>query len=638
MTNESLLPDQPVVDPAEAGVIDISEGSEVATNRRVMMPSGPRVRERREPPENDADASQVEAVPLEDMALTEDSSAPLSSENMSGNEPRQESRSSSSRRRRQRQRARANAMTDSSAGASLGAEAENANPSQAVPPSQNATETLTGSDRPASQRSESDDDESSSDPNAPPYEEDRRGYERDDNYGYRREFRDRYNGRDDRGQRNNNNRQQGGRDRGPYGQREGRNGSQRDREWHRDIGGYRDTAPRNSTGRERSTDQEGAPRPADLLIRGFIVSYEQNGGVQWHLRTQGYLPSSNDAIVPNHIVRSYSLRVGDEVVGMVRSPLPGRRYGELLDVQSINGVPLERLGRRPYFDELTPIYPEHQIRLERPDSVTARLIDLIAPIGFGQRALIVSPPKAGKTIILKEIGRSINLNYPEVKVIVCLVGERPEEVTDLSKSIQGEIISSTFDEAVSHHTELAELTVERAKRLVESGFDVVVLLDSITRLARAYNLAAPGDSRSLSGGMATSALYPPKRFFGAARALQQGGSLTVIATCLIDTNSRLDDVIYEELKGTGNMELVLDRRMAEERIFPAIDLVKSSTRREELLLPANELTAVQRLRRVIAMSPDQTASTQRIIQQMERTQSNAEFLTNLFAQISAARS
>ncbi len=634
MTNESLLPDETAINPVEADTSQ--ESSEVVINKDAKMTPRPDVREGRESLKNgnDLDDSQAEAIPLAD----EDTPSPSSPENMPNNESRQESRSSSSRRRRQRQRARANVTTASNADTSLTAEEERSDRSQVAPISQSTGEDLADSDHPVTQRSEPDNISTSPDRDATLREDDRSDFGRGDNYGYRREFRDRYNGRDDRGQRNGTNRQQGSRDRGTYGQRDGRNGSHRDREWYRDASGYRDTAPRNETGRERTADYNGTSRPAELLIRGFIVSNEQNGGVQWQLRTQGYLPSSNDAIVPNHVVRNYGLRVGDEVVGMVRSPLPGRRYGELLDVQSINGIPLERLGRRPYFDELTPIYPERQIRLERPDSVTARLIDLISPIGFGQRALIVSPPKAGKTTILKEIGRSINLNYPEVKVIVCLVGERPEEVTDLSKSIQGEIISSTFDEAVSYHTELAELTVERAKRLVESGFDVVVLLDSITRLARAYNLAAPGDSRSLSGGMATSALYPPKRFFGAARALQQGGSLTVVATCLVDTNSRLDDVIYEELKGTGNMELVLDRRMAEERIFPAIDITKSSTRREELLLPANELTAVQRLRRVVAMSPDQTASTQRIIQQMERTQSNAEFLTNLFVQINAARS
>ncbi|MCL4508870.1 MAG: transcription termination factor Rho [Chloroflexi bacterium] len=464
----------------------------------------------------------------------------------------------------------------------------------------------------------------------------------------RRDFRDRPANREgrDSGRPNGNRSQQDGRDRdrGNFQGRDSRNGNGgRGRDWQREgsaqsreAAGYRDQTARESQEHDRALDGTTYQRPAEVITRGFVVSVEQ-GGAQWTLRIHGYLPSASDAVIPNHVVRTYGLRSGDEVVGLVRGPLPGRRLGELLDVQSINGIPFEEMPKRRHFDELTPIYPERQIRLERPDSITARLIDLVAPIGFGQRALIVSPPKAGKTTILKEIGRSINTNYPEVRLIVCLVGERPEEVTDLSKSIKGEAISSTFDEAISHHTDLAELTVERAKRLVESGFDVVVLLDSITRLARAYNLAAPGDSRSLSGGMATSALYPPKRFFGAARALQEGGSLTVIATCLVDTNSRLDDVVYEELKGTGNMELVLDRRLAEERVFPAIDIVKSSTRREELLLPPNELMAVQRLRRVLAMSPDQTSGTQRVVQQMERTRSNAEFLTNLLTQSSGAR-
>jgi transcription termination factor Rho len=403
---------------------------------------------------------------------------------------------------------------------------------------------------------------------------------------------------------------------------------------YREPAGYRDAGAREAPVRDRGPEAVPTARPTEVVTRGYVVSVDQNQN-QWQLRTRGHLPSPQDATIPLSVIRANDVRMGDEVVGLVRSAAPGRRYGELLDVQSINGIPVDRATKRPRFDDLTPIYPERHMRLERPESITARLIDIVCPIGFGQRAMIVSPPKAGKTTILKEIGRSINVNYPNVKLIVCLVGERPEEVTDLAKSLEGEVISSTFDEAINHHTELAEITIERARRLVESGFDVVVLLDSVTRLARAYNLSAPGDSRSLSGGMATTALYPPKRFFGAARALQEGGSLTVIATCLVDTNSRLDDVIYEELKGTGNMELVLDRRLSEERVFPAIDIVKSSTRREELLLQPNELTAVTRLRRALAMGNDQVNNTQRIVQQMERTRTNAEFLASLLTQSSA---
>ncbi len=480
----------------------------------------------------------------------------------------------------------------------------------------------------------------------------------------RRDWREQTDGRDVRdGQRfTPRDRQQPGRDRGFSNQRDSRFGAppghpgtregqphrdqQRENGSYRDAGGYRDGSVREPQGRERRDERleatpqaqqrdrhvDAAPvRPVEVVTRGYVISVDQNQS-QWQLRVQGHLPSPNDAMIPGSVVRANGLRVGDEIVGLVRAAAPGRRFGELLDVQSINGISLEQIGQRPRFDDLTPIYPDRHMRLERPESVTARLIDLISPIGFGQRALIVSPPKAGKTTILKEIGRSINVNYPEVKLIVCLVGERPEEVTDLAKSLEAELISSTFDEAIAHHTELAEITAERARRLVESGFDVVILLDSITRLARAYNLAAPGDSRSLSGGMATSALYPPKRFFGAARAFQEGGSLTVIATCLVDTNSRLDDVIYEELKGTGNMELVLDRRLAEERVFPAIDIVKSSTRREELLLQPNELTAVMRVRRAMAMAGDLVGSTRNIIQQMERTRTNAEFLASLLSQ------
>ncbi|MFN3374852.1 MAG: transcription termination factor Rho, partial [Chloroflexus sp.] len=284
---------------------------------------------------------------------------------------------------------------------------------------------------------------------------------------------------------------------------------------------------------------------------------------------------------------------------------------------------------RPFFDQLTPIFPNEQIKLEtEPNLLHTRLVDLIAPIGRGQRGLIVSPPKAGKTMLLKAIANGITTNYPDIHLMVLLIGERPEEVTDMRRSVRGEVISSTFDEPVENHTKVAEMTLERAKRLVEIGHDVVILMDSITRLARAYNVAMPPSGRTLSGGIDPVALYPPKRFFGAARNIENGGSLTIIATCLIDTGSRMDDVIYEEFKGTGNMELHLDRKLAEKRIFPAIDIQRSGTRREDLLLSPETLRQVWTLRRMVSMLGD-NEGTELMLTRMAKTKSNAEFLQTL---------
>ena len=352
------------------------------------------------------------------------------------------------------------------------------------------------------------------------------------------------------------------------------------------------------------------------------------------LRKNGMRPSPGDVYVSPSQIRRFALRTGDMVVGQVRPPKDGEKYFGLLRVEAVNGLLPEVAKGRPAFENLTPIFPDERIDLETTSqNLSNRLIDLVSPIGRGQRGLIVSPPKAGKTILLKNIAEGIATNSPEIELMVALVGERPEEVTDMERSVRGEVFSSTFDEPVEDHTRVAELVLERAKRLVEAGKDVVILLDSITRLTRAYNLAVPTSGRTLSGGIDPVALYPPKKFFGAARNCEDGGSLTVIATCLIDTGSRMDDVIYEEFKGTGNLELHLDRRLSERRIWPALDIQRSGTRREELLLDETTLKQVWLLRRIVAMiGSDQQGSTdasERVIERMSKTRNNAEFLASL---------
>ncbi len=356
------------------------------------------------------------------------------------------------------------------------------------------------------------------------------------------------------------------------------------------------------------------------------------------LRGESLLPSPNDVYVSQSQIRRFGLRTGDYVRGQVRPPKDSEKYYSLLRVETVNGVDPEVAKQRPYFESLTAIFPNRQLKLETTSSnLSTRVIDLIAPIGRGQRGLIVSPPKAGKTMLLKAIANGITANYSDVHLMVLLIGERPEEVTDMKRSVQGEVISSTFDEPVEDHTRVAEMALERAKRLVEMGLDVVILLDSITRLTRAYNLAMPPSGRTLSGGIDPIALYPPKRFFGAARNCEEGGSLTVIATCLVDTGSRMDDVIFEEFKGTGNMELRLDRRLAERRIWPAIDVLGSSTRREELLLDEQTLKQVYTVRRMVSMiaanSPNPTEGTERLLERLARTRDNAEFLATLTKEI-----
>jgi transcription termination factor Rho len=347
------------------------------------------------------------------------------------------------------------------------------------------------------------------------------------------------------------------------------------------------------------------------------------------LRGERYLPGSDDVYVSQSQIRRFGLRTGDRVSGVIRPPKDNEKYHSLLRVESVNGQDPEMTRRRPNFDQLTPIFPHERIGLEtQPHIISTRLLDLVAPVGRGQRGLIVSPPKAGKTLLLKAIANGITANHPDIYMMVCLIGERPEEVTDMRRSVDGEVISSTFDEPVEDHTKVAEMALERAKRLVESGRDVVILLDSITRLARAYNLAVPPSGRTLSGGIDPVALYPPKRFFGAARNIEGGGSLTIVATCLVDTGSRMDDVIYEEFKGTGNMELHLDRKLAERRIYPAIDIQRSGTRREELLLDEQTLRQVYTMRRMVSMLGG-TEGTELVVGRLLKTENNDEFLTSL---------
>ena len=382
-------------------------------------------------------------------------------------------------------------------------------------------------------------------------------------------------------------------------------------------------------------------RKPELINRILQVQTEQQGGIfgqgvleiveegYGFLRGERYLPGPNDVYVSQSQIRRFGLRTGDWVAGQVRPPKENEKFYSLLRVETVNGMDPETARRRPNFDSLTPIFPMELINLEtEPHILSTRLLNLVAPIGRGQRGLIVSPPKAGKTILLKHIANGITANYKDIHLIVLLIGERPEEVTDMRRSVDGEVISSTFDEPVEDHIRVAEMTLERAKRLVECGYDVVILLDSITRLARAYNLAVPPSGRTLSGGIDPVALYPPKRFFGAARNIEGGGSLTIVATCLIDTGSRMDDVIYEEFKGTGNMELHLDRKLAERRIYPAIDIQRSGTRREELLLDEQTLRQVWTMRRMVSMLGG-TDGTELVLGRLAKTANNAEFLATL---------
>jgi transcription termination factor Rho len=372
------------------------------------------------------------------------------------------------------------------------------------------------------------------------------------------------------------------------------------------------------------------------VFRAGVLEILDEGGYGFLRLNENYLASINDVYVSQSQVRRFGLRTGDYVTGTVRAPKDTEKYYSLIRVETINGLEPEVAKRRPHFEQLTAVFPDEMINLETSsDRLSQRIINLIAPIGRGQRGLIVSPPKAGKTFIIKDIASGITHNYDDIHLMVLLIGERPEEVTDMRRSVDGEVVASTFDEPVEDHAHVAEMALERAKRLVEGGKDVVILLDSITRMTRAYNLSMPPSGRTLSGGVDPIALYPPKRFFGAARNTDEGGSLTIIATCLIDTGSRMDEVIYEEFKGTGNMELHLERRMAERRVFPAIDIARSGTRREELLLEPEVLSKVFLVRRMSSMissnSPNPTEATERLLDYMGRYHDNEEFLANLKA-------
>jgi transcription termination factor Rho len=394
-------------------------------------------------------------------------------------------------------------------------------------------------------------------------------------------------------------------------------------------GRYRDRNRARRPGREGFTPGEAEPEISedDVLVpvAGILDILDSYAFV----RTSGYLPGSNDVYVSLAQVRKSGLRKGDAVTGAVRQPREGERkekFNALVRLDTVNGAEPEKSRNRVEFGKLTPLYPQDRLRLEtEPGILTTRVIDLVAPIGKGQRGLIVSPPKAGKTMVLQAIANAISTNNPEVHLMVVLVDERPEEVTDMQRSVKGEVIASTFDRPAEDHTIVAELAIERAKRLVELGHDVVVLLDSITRLGRAYNLAAPASGRILSGGVDSTALYPPKRFFGAARNIEHGGSLTILATALVETGSRMDEVIFEEFKGTGNMELKLDRKLADKRIFPAVDVDPSGTRKEEILLARDELQVTWKLRRVLH-ALDMQQALELLLDRMKKTKSNSEFL------------
>jgi len=384
----------------------------------------------------------------------------------------------------------------------------------------------------------------------------------------------------------------------------------------------------------------------ELIVRLFqmdaeVQGYAFRGGVleimdegYGFLRKDTLRLNPSDVYVSQSQIRRFALRTGDMVNGQVRPPKDSEKYHSLLRVETVNSVDPESTRARTYFEQLTPIFPNELINLEfSPSNLSTRLINLISPIGRGQRGMVVSPPKAGKTMLLKHIANAIATNYDDIHLMVCLIGERPEEVTDWQRSVRAEVVSSTFDEPVEEHTRVAKVALERAKRLVEGGRDVVILLDSITRLTRAYNLAMPTSGRTLSGGIDPGALYPPKKFFGSARNIEEGGSMTVIATCLIDTGSKMDDVIYEEFKGTGNMELHLDRKLADRRTFPAIDIQRSGTRKEELLLSENTLKQVWVVRRMLNLmgsdSINPTEATERILERLAKTSTNVEFLATL---------
>jgi transcription termination factor Rho len=449
------------------------------------------------------------------------------------------------------------------------------------------------------------------------------------------------NDRNDRGDRGPREGQQ----RRDFGQRDNRDGQQRfdadgtgrNRRRRRRKGGRRDEmGPQGEDRYEVESGETNEPISTEpVAISGYLDLRDEGYGF---LRVNGYLPHRDDAYISVKQTRQYGLRKGDHVTGMARPAGRGEKNPALLEIHTLNGKAAESAKSRPRFEDLTPLFPDEKLRLEDPNdpaNMTARIIDLISPIGKGQRGLIVSPPKAGKTTIMKTIVSSIEKNNPEVDLIVLLIDERPEEVTDMKRTVRGEVISSTFDRPSEEHTIVAEMAIEKAKRMVEAGRDVVVVLDGITRLSRAYNLAAPASGRIMSGGIDAGALYPPKKFFGAARNVEEGGSLTILATCLVETNSRMDEAIFEEFKGTGNMELRLDRKLAERRVYPAIDVDASSTRHEELLFDRKQLQLVWKLRRVLSgLAADGNAAPglELLIDRLKSFRNNDEFLAEIAKQ------
>ncbi|MFE4412362.1 transcription termination factor Rho [Streptomyces sp. NPDC093064] len=483
--------------------------------------------------------------------------------------------------------------------------------------------------------------EAKSEPKAEtPAQQQSQGEAGDGGEGRRRDRRERGRDRDrdrDRRGKGDDQQGQGGQQQRQQGQQQG--GGRQDRQQRPDEDGddfeggrrgrrgrYRDR--RGRRGRDDVSEPQIAEDDVLIPVAGILDILDNYA----FIRTSGYLPGPNDVYVSLAQVRKNGLRKGDHVTGAVRQPKDGERrekFNALVRLDSVNGMAPEHGRGRPEFNKLTPLYPQDRLRLETdPGVLTTRIIDLVSPIGKGQRGLIVAPPKTGKTMIMQAVANAITHNNPECHLMVVLVDERPEEVTDMQRSVKGEVISSTFDRPAEDHTTVAELAIERAKRLVELGHDVVVLLDSITRLGRAYNLAAPASGRILSGGVDSTALYPPKRFFGAARNIEDGGSLTILATALVDTGSRMDEVIFEEFKGTGNMELKLDRKLADKRIFPAVDVDASGTRKEEILLGAEELGVVWKLRRVLH-ALDQQQAIELLLDKMKQTKSNVEFLMQI---------
>ena len=439
--------------------------------------------------------------------------------------------------------------------------------------------------------------------------------------GNRDNGRENYRDRNDRGRDDRNDRDRN--DRG----RDDRNDRTRGRDDRNDRNRNRDRFDRNRPRRDRDEFEVGED---DVLVPAAgIVDILDNYAF---VRTTGYLPGQNDVYVSLGLVKKFGLRKGDAITGQVKQPRDGelrQKFNPLIKVETVNGMEPDEAKQRIEFAKLVPLYPQERLRLEtEPGILTTRIIDLVSPIGKGQRGLIVSPPKAGKTMVLQAIANAITTNNPEVHLMVVLVDERPEEVTDMQRNVKGEVIASTFDRPAEDHTTVAELAIERAKRLVEMGHDVVILLDSITRLGRAYNIAAPASGRILSGGVDSAALYPPKKFFGAARNIEGGGSLTILATALVDTGSRMDEVIFEEFKGTGNMELKLERKLADKRIFPAVDINQSGTRKEELLMSPEELKINWKLRRVLT-ALDQQQAIELLMTKLRESKTNMEFLNQI---------